>query len=397
MGRGFLEGIRVIECTSVWAGPWAGCLLADMGAEVIKVESKKALDTNRVGLSPEYDNNGFNCYNRGGIKSVTINMKTPEGQQMIKDLVKDADIFLENNAPTVMPKYGLDYAALSEVNPGIIYASLSGLGHSGPNSSYVAYASALGAVGGLNGVFGYNDGEPMYGAIYVADPLTSSYSIAGVLAALIRREKTGKGEYIDMSGVEGVAAAIPETTIDYSMNNVVRGPMGNRDEMMAPYGVYQCKGDDRWIAIEVTNDDEWKSMVEVMGSPEWAKDEKWDAQESRWKNQDELNKLIGEWTKDHKAYDLMHKLQKAGVAAGPSLDMEELIEDEHCKERKIFVTHEHPVSGPVISMRAPWTSSMAQENGPAPLLGQHNDYVFKDLLHMTDSQIAELTEKQVIF
>jgi benzylsuccinate CoA-transferase BbsF subunit len=172
--------------------------------------------------------------------------------------------------------------------------------------------------------------------------------------------------------------------------------MGNRDAIMAPHGCYPCKGDDKWVAIAVGTDKEWKALCKVMGNPEWSKDEKFDDQYKRNQNQDELNTLLGTWTKDFTHYEVMHMLQKAGVAAGASLNTKEMYDDPHVNARGALIEQPHPQGGRNLVWRTAWKSALTKKNPPAPLLGQHNSYVFKDLLGMSDSEIARLTDKKVI-
>jgi benzylsuccinate CoA-transferase BbsF subunit len=173
--------------------------------------------------------------------------------------------------------------------------------------------------------------------------------------------------------------------------------MGNRDVIMAPHGCYPCKGEDKWVVIAVSNDEEWKSLCRVMGNPAWSKDEKFSDQYNRWKNQDELNTFVAGWTKKFTHYEVMHKLQKVRVAAGASLNIEEVINDPHSKERGVFVEQNHPVAGKTIVYRSPWTSALTATEAPAPCLGEHNDYVFKELLNMSDEDVAKLVNDKVIY
>jgi crotonobetainyl-CoA:carnitine CoA-transferase CaiB-like acyl-CoA transferase len=181
------------------------------------------------------------------------------------------------------------------------------------------------------------------------------------------------------------------------MNGRTVPRMGNRDEIMAPHGCYPCKGHDKWVAIAVGTDEKWKALCGVMGNPDWAKDEKFSDQYARWQNQDELNKLIAGWTKDFTHYEVMQKLQKAGVAAGPSFNIEELVNDPPVKNRGIFIEQNHRVAGKTIVYRSPWKSALTAKNPPAPCLGENNDYVFKELLGINDKEIADLIETKVIY
>ena len=407
MGTPFLKGIRVIALTWVWAGPWMGAVLADMGAEVIKIETNQRLDHQRItrildvpgqgsDQKPDINRGLFNVTNRG-VKSCTINLKQPEGVEIFKKLVKISDIVITNLSPRVMPGWGLDYAALKEIKPDIILVTLPAFGSTGPDKDYVSYASTIEAAGGLSASFGYPGEEPVLSGTYPGDPIGSMYGVFSVLAALNYRDMTGNGQYVDVAQSEGVASLIPEVTMEYVMNDRIRPRLGNHDEIMAPHSCYPCKGEDKWVAIAVSDNKEWKAFCKVMGDPPWSKDEKFSDQFSRWQNQDELNKLIAAWTKDFTHYELMHKLQKVGVSAGASLNIEEVINDPHVKDRGVFVEQNHPVAGKTIVYRSPWTSALTATLSPAPCLGEHNEYVFKNLLGMSDKDIRQLVDKKVIY
>ena len=396
-----LKGIRITALTWVWAGPWMGAVLADMGAEVIKVESRQRLDSQRfIKVTNDFVENlnmsQFNFTNRG-VKSCTINLKQPEGIEMFKKLVKISDAVITNLAPRVLPGWGLDYDELKKIKPDIIMVTLPAFGSIGPDKDYVSYASTIEAVGGLNVSFGYPGEPPVLSGTYPADPIGSMYGVVGFLAALNYRNQTGKGQHVDVAQSEGVTSLIPEVIMEYVMNGRIRPRMGNRDEIMAPHNCYPCKGEDKWVAIAVGTDEEWQAMCKVMGNPEWSKDEKFSDQISRWQNQDELNKLVAGWTKDFTHYEVMRKLQKVGVAAGPSLSIEELIEDPHVRKRGIIFKQNHPAAGKINVYRSPWKAALTAENPPSPLLGEHNDYVFKTLLGMSDGEIAKLTDERVIY
>lgn len=396
-----LKGIRVVSLTWVWAGPWMGAMLADMGAEVIKVETRQRLDAQRVVKltkdSVEDLNMGqFNFTNRG-VKSCTINMKEPEGIETFKKLLKVSDALITNFAPRVLPGWGLDYEEVKKIKPDIIMVTLPAFGSIGPDKDYVSYASTIEAVGGLNISFGYPGEPPVLSGTYPADPIGGVYGVAAFMAALIYRNQTGQGQLVDVAQSEGVTSLIPEVIMEQVMNGRTRPRMGNRDDIMAPHGCYRCKGEDQWVAIAVGTDDEWRAMCKVMGNPAWCKDDKFVDQFSRWQNQDELNRLVAEWTKNYTHYEAQNMLQKAGVAAGSSLDIEELVNDPHVVKRGAIIQQNHKVAWEINVYRSPWKSALTAQNPPAPLLGEHNDYVFKELLGMTDSEIARLTEKRVIY
>jgi benzylsuccinate CoA-transferase BbsF subunit len=399
MSNSLLQGVRIIALTQVWAGGWMGGVLADMGAEVIKIESNKKIDILRRTKEAKGDVNrgpNFNGYNRG-VKSCTLNLKTPEGIEIFKKLLIISDVVIENLSPKGMPGFGLDYAALKKMKPDIIMVSVPGLGSTGPDKNYISYAATVQAIGGFGASFGYPGEEPATPSIFMADPVGGMYGALAVCSAVYFHHKTGRGQHVDLAQSEAITTLIPEVIIEYVMNDRIRPRMGNRDEIMAPHGVYPCEGEDKWVAIAVSNDVEWEALCRVMGNPDWCKDEKFFDQFNRWQNQDELNKLVANWTKDFTPYEIMHKLQKAGVAAGASLSTKETFNDPHIKKRRAFIEKDHSVVGKTVTWRSPWTSALTATNPPAPLFGEHNDYVFKTLLEMSDDEISKLTEDKVIY
>ncbi len=406
MGTSFLKDIRITALTWMWAGPWMGAVLADMGAEVIKIETIQRLDHQRVAKlwhdpdgvnqKPDFNRGLFNITNRG-VKSCTLNLRQPKGVEIFKNLVKISDAVITNLAPRVMPGWGLDYAALKEVKPDIVFVTLPAFGSTGPDRDYVSYASTIEAAGGLSVSFGYPGEGPVLSGTYPGDPIGSMYGAVSLLAALDYHYKTGKGQHVDVAQSEGVTTLIPEVIMEYVMNGRIRPRMGNRDEIMAPHGCYPCKGEDKWVAIAIGTGEEWDAMCRVMGNPEWCKDKRFSDQFNRWQNQDELNKLIAGWTKNFTHYEVMHKLQDAGIAAGASLNIEEVINDPHVKKRGVFIEQNHPVAGKTIVYRAPWTSALTSTEAPAPILGEHNDYVYKKLLGMSDKEVAQLIDEKIIY
>ena len=373
-----------------------GGVLADMGAEVIKIESNKKLDVLRRTREGLNQGQFFSCYNRG-VKSCTLNLKRPEAVKIFKELVKISDVVIENLSPMGMPSFGLDYSALKEVKSDIIMVSVPGFGSTGPDKNYISYAATVQAIGGLAASFGYPGGEPATPSIFLADSVGGMYGALSVCSAIFYHHKTGKGQHVELAQNEAIITLLPEIILEYEMNGRIRPRLGNRDEIMAPHGCYPCKGGDKWVAIAISSDEEWKALCRVMGNPDWSNNEKFSDQYNRWQNQDELNKLIGGWTKDFAHYEVMHKLQKVGVAAGASLSTEEIFNDPHVKERGALVELNHPKVGKTITWRSPWTSALTASNLPSPCLGEHNNYVFKTLLRMSDSEIVKLTNEEVIF
>ena len=377
-------------------------LLAEFGAEVIKIETRKRPDEQRVqhgaGASSDYESSSnFFEINLNKL-SVSLDLSTAKGSELARRLVSVSDIVLENMRPGVMDKLGLGYKDLVKVKPDIIMLSLSGYGGTGPYSRYTAYAPCFSCFGGQAHLTGYADAEP--------NTLTSSCdSRAGtagafaILMALNLREQTGKGQYIDLSSSEQLNAQVGDQMMDYSMNQRSPSRDGNRDAIMAPHNCYRCKGNDRWISIAVANDEEWAGLAKAMGNPDWAMDPAFATAYSRWQNQTRLDQLIQEWTIDFGHYALMERLQKHGVAAMPSFKAKDLFSDPHIVARGGVIEIEHPVLGTRKTIAPPWKMSETQPEitRAAPLLGEHNTYVFQDLLGLSQQELDQLIQEQIVY
>ena len=404
MNDGPLRGVRITEFTSAWAGPYATCLLAFLGAEVIKVESRKRIDHSRftsfttgaVFSGPD-ESPVFNSLNLNKL-SVCLNLTQPKAVEIAKQLVKKSDVAVENMRPGVIARLGLDYEALREVKPDIVYLSSSTCGQTGPQREYVGYAPNFAGAAGLSFVTGYEDWPPsvLAGAIDLRSATTAAFAI---LAALIYRQRTGEGQYIDLSSQEAIAMLNTSALMDYLMNQKVQTRKGNRDDRMAPHNCYRCRGADNWISIAVANDQEWEALCSAMGKPELAHDERFSKADMRWRNQDDLDRIISAWVINQDHYEVMHDLQKAGVAAAPSLSNKALFQDPHVKERGTFVQVDHPVLQKDWVISPPWrlSETPARIRRHAPLLGEHNHLVFEQLLGMSPDHIEKLEEEQVIY
>jgi benzylsuccinate CoA-transferase BbsF subunit len=404
MNDGPLKGIRLTEFTTAWAGPYATCLLGFLGAEIIKVESLAKPDHSRIrsfSTARQFqgiDQSGvFNNLNLNKL-SVSLNLKKTRAVEIAKRLVKVSDVVVENMRPGVMHRLGLGYEVLSQLKPDLICLSSSSCGQVGPEREYVGYAPTFAAMGGLSFITGYEDCPPsdFMGAIDLRSATTSAVAI---LAALCQHQRTGKGQYIDMASQESIAVLIGEVLLDYGMNKNIQTRHGNKDQEMAPHNCYPCGGEDCWITIAVATDEEWQGLCKVMGHPNLAQDRRFFTIEKRRNNLEALDRIIADWTRDKDCYDLMEKLQKAGVAAAPSLSSKGLFKDPHLKEREVFRRVDHPVIGKDWIIAPPWrlSATPAQIHRHAPLFGEHNEYVFGQLLGMPQEEIRELEEEQVIY
>lgn len=398
-----LEGIRVLDFTAVWAGPHVGQWLAVMGADVIKIESRLRPDEIRLYRDMETTGHSigseFAEFNFGK-KGCTLNMRQPKARDIVRELAKISDVVIENFGGPVMDRWGLGYAELKRLNPEIIMYSSSGFGRTGPYKDFPAYAGIVEGFAGLCSLNGYVGSDPLPMASFgYTDMASAQHGTFAILAALYHRSNTGQGQYIDLSMTEVVSSLLFEQMIDCVMNDRVQGPRGNRDEAMAPHGCYRCAGDDEWVAIAVSTDEEWRALCDAIGNPEWTNADRFRDGLSRWRNQEELDRLIQEWTSQRSHYEATEILQKAGVMAAPTLNMQEVAEDRHLLEREFHFDVDQPGLGTWRLTALPWRLSDVPPGNyeHAPELGEHNDYVFRVLLKMSPEEIATLEEEQVIF
>ncbi len=402
MEKKALSGVRVADFGWVLAEPYGSMLLAHMGAEVIKIESRAKVDEQRVqgggtvSKDPEASSNFFEI-NMNKL-SVTLNLKSAKGIELAKRIVSISDVATENMRPGVMNRLGLGYEDLRQVKPDIIMLSLSGYGGTGPLSKYAAYAPCFSCFSGQAFLTGYADGVPNT-LTSDCDARAGTMGAFAILMALLIRDKTGQGQHIDLSSSEALNMQIGDQMMEYSMNGRNPKRCGNRDAIMAPHNTYRCKGDDAWISIAVGNDAEWNALCRVMGDPEWTKDEAFSSQYGRWQNQDKLDKHITEWTMNYDYNELMADLQNAGVAAIPSFKAEDLFTNPHLLERGAITKVHHPVLGDRRVITPPWkfSETPATISRVAPLLGEHNEYVFGELLGMSTSEMKQLMDDKIIF
>ena len=403
---GILGHIRVIDLTTAWAGPFATMMLADLGAEVIKVESIQRLDTWRtyMAIRPAEDawwERGalYNAVNRNKY-SVTLDLTRPLGVWFFKQLVKIGDMLVENYTPRVMSNFGIDYPVLKEINPSLIMISMPGWGMTGPWRDYVGFGATVEQSAGVSQLLGYRDGGPMPlgGAMAIGDPIGGLNAAFALLMALQHRRMTGRGQYIDLSQNEALSCFVGDAIMDYTLNRRVQGRRGNRHPFMVPHGCYRCQGEDEWAVIAISSDEEWERFISALGNPPWTREARFDDSLSRWRNQDELDKLVEEWTIRHGHYQVMTLLQGAGIAAAPVVSPPELLGDTHLKERGFFesITHApvgtHPYPGMLFKM----SKTPGRVHLPPPTLGQHNEQVLAELLGMSQEEIARLAEEKII-
>ena len=426
-----LEGVRIVAIPVVFAGPFATMLLADLGAEVILVESIQRFPTITRGYMPRppqelVPTTGATFGGTGGIQtyvdhwagdrpwdrfvmfhalgrnklSCCVDLDRPEGIEVFKRLIKVSDVFFESNAAATMEKLNLTYDVLREVKEDLIYLSMPALGNSGPYKYCSLFGAQLQALAGHTWLTRYPDEDytTTQSLLFHADACSGASAAFAVLCALYHRNRTGKGQFIDLAQIETMIPHLGEAYLDYTMNGRIQEPMGNRHPTMAPHGVYRCRGEDRWMVISVSNDDEWKGLCRALGDPPWATDERFATAIERLKNQDELDSCIESWTCLHDNYEAMYLLQHEGVPAGPVIDQRDAYHDAQLHSRGFFEPVAHREAGTHLypGMLFKMNKTPLSIRKPPPCLGEHNDYVFKDVMGRSDEEIATLQEQQVI-
>jgi benzylsuccinate CoA-transferase BbsF subunit len=341
----------------------------------------------------------FHLMNRGK-RGITVDFTKPEGAALIREIVKVSDFVADNFTPGVLDRYGLGYELLSASKPDIIVVSLCIAGHTGPRKGTRGYAPIMTALGGVDSLVGYHD-EPKPCAMRFAygDHTAALHGAFVMLAALVHRNQTGEGQYIDISGWEATTSLLGEPLMDYIMNGRIQRPRGNRDPIMAPHGFYPCKGEDKWVSIAVKTEEEWHNFCQALGNPTWTEDGRFGTSHNRLLNQDELNELVGKWTINYSPYQATDILQKSGVAAAPYMTSKEQYDDPHFRDRGIFLEVKHSKSGAETFYGIPWklSETPGEIRSSGPTLGQDNEYVFKELLGMSTDEFDRLAGEMVIF
>ena len=401
---GPLTGYRVLDFGWVLAGALPGMVLADMGAEVLKVESRKRMDYMRlgrpiVGDEPDPEQHPlFHNVNRGKL-SIALNTSKPEAIALIKKLVAHCDIVIENFSPGVMDRLGIGYGVLSDINPEIVMASISSNGQTGPLRDLRAYAPSIGALAGLDSTMGYEGERPLGLKHAYADIAGALHSVFAIVSALHQKEHTWLCQYIDVSMLRATVATMGAGLMEYEMTGRVLAPKGNYDPVMAPYGNYPCQGDDAWVSIAVRTEEEWQGLKTAMGSPPWCEEEQFASRYSRQGNRRDLDENLSAWTRDRTAGDITELLQSHGVAAIPVMGAEDRLFNPHFQERGLYSDIDHPSLGtePIYNIMWNLDRTPPSIRRHAPLLGEHNQQIFGDLLGIDKEEITRLEEQEVLW
>ncbi len=397
--RPALAGVRILDFSSLLAGPISPLFLGMLGAEVIKVESRVRLEGMRRPPYAYDDPEQSPVYNSLNLNKlcVQLNLKEPAALELALRLVSVSDAVVENMRPGVIDRMGLGYDRLRQANPTIVMISGSSAGRHGPESSYPGYANVFNSLSGLGHLTGYPDAPPseLRDSIDARVGATSAFA---VLTGLFHRRRTGEGGFIDLSASEALAMFGGEALMEYAMNGRVQHRRGNREPGMAPHGCYRCQGDDTWVTIAVENDTEWRALCRAVGREDWASDPRFADRLLRCRNQDALDEFLEGWTAKHTPEEAVRILQDAGVAAAPSMSSQDLAEDPHLRYRGVWQEIEHPVLGAQTVQAAPWKLSETPPTirSAGPLIGQHNHHVFVELLGAPPEDVARWQEAGVI-
>jgi benzylsuccinate CoA-transferase BbsF subunit len=376
-----LAGIRVVDFGHVWAGPYCAATLADMGAEVIKVESEKRLDVHR-NQGPYPDNlpginrsGVFNAQNRNK-KSVNLNLTDVDDLAIAKRLVAESDVVVENFSPRVMKKLGLDYASLCAVKPDIIMASLSAFGQEGPQSQYVGYGPSLDAWSGLCSLNRYPNDVPLALGGMFPDTTSALYACFAILIALRERDEKGLGCHIDLSELETAVLLLADLLVRFPGESIPQDWVGNADPYSVPLGAYPCAGEDQWIIVAVEDEEAWAGLCAVLARPEWVDDAEFATSALRKRRLELIEDALSSWTRSRSADAAFKELQAHGVPAGRALNVAELLEDEQLRAREFFRNVKHPEMGEQTIYAPIWRfDGVSGDVRPAPLLGQDTESV----------------------
>ena len=415
-----LEGVRILDITVAYAGPYATMLLGDWGAEVIRIESTKHFAANTRGQvarpSPQmlsvrqsgwatYPDStpgqrpwnrfgGFHASSRNKL-SMTVDMTRPEGQEVLERLVRVSDGFIENNAPAAMDRQGITWERLSAINPRLILVRMPAFGLSGPYRNLRAYGGQMQAIAGLHLIRAYPDLD--LSSAPMGLPADYLGGICGAIAFVMGyryRQRTGKGIQVEASSTENVATMLGEFVLDYSMNGRVAEPQANDDPSMAPHNAYPCRGNDRWITIACRNDRDWQALCRVVGDETLAQDERFSDALSRWKNRRDLDRLMARWTVTQDPIELAKRLQEVGVPSGAVMDEEDIFADPQLQARGFWQGLDDPEAGTHRYVTHPWKASNTPNplRRHPPLLGQDNEYIYKTLLGFSDQEYKRFEE-----
>ncbi len=397
--------IRALDLSMGWAGPLVGELLAEMGAEVIKVEDTRHFDWWRGSLAmapPEMQPieraSVFNTVNRGKL-GLTLDLSDPRGVALLKRMVANADVLVENFSPGVMRRLGLEYQTLAAINPRLVMLSMPAFGSEGPDADSRAYGMTVEAMAGITSLSGYPEGgQPYMLSNALGDPVGGLNGTLAVMAALFDRERTGHGQLVELAQVEGLIPFAAASLVESQLTGRQPQPLGNRNREYSPHGIYRCVGDNSWIALGIDRDERWPAFLRVLGLEHLGRDPRFADMVSRKRNEDALDAEISGATTRFDAADLGAKLQAAGIAAGLVASAPDVLGDAQLASREFFVAIDRAVVGTYLYPGAGMRMAMTplRPNRPAPLLGEHNRRVLGEIIGLSLDELDELERAGLI-
>lgn len=392
-----LQDLKVIDFGWAIAAPTLCWFLATHGATVIRVESSKRPDVYRISApykdkKPGLNRAGFFAYPNVNKYSISLDLSLARAVEIAKMLVAWADVVVDNFRVGPMEKWGLGYEDLTKIKPEIIMLRTTNQGLTGPYNKQAGWGWQLAGLSGISHLSGWPDREPLSFGVPYTDVIAPRFGVVALMAALVHRKKTGKGQLIDLSQLETSIQFIAPAMLDYFVNKREGKRTGNSCLFAAPHGVYRCKGDDRWCAISVFTEEEWQHFCQALENPSWASDGKFRLLQDRKNNEEELNALIQEWTAKKTPEEVMSIMQEAGVPAGVVKNGKDTFEDPQLNYRNYFWEIEHPEMGPFSHLGSPFNlgATPAKPRMPAPCLGEHNEFVCTKILGMSDEEFIEL-------
>lgn len=399
-----LEGIRILDLTRIYAGPYCAMLFADVGAEVIKIEppggeiirDNPPLVREAEGGPHDRSRSGYFLTLNRNKYGITLNLKHPRGVGIFKELVKIGDIVLENYAPGVMKRLGIDYPVLREINPRIIMCSISGFGQWGPYSERIAFDVLSQAMGGLISITGYPDGPPTRVGTSLGDVNASVHAAFAIMTALWHREKSGEGQYIDVSMQEAMVSILEGAIVRWTIGKELLTPLGSHNPHDAPMGAYKCK--DGYIIIATVGDEHWHRLCRAIGRPEWASNPAYRTKQQRWEKKFILAEEIEKWAANYTVKEAGEILDGERVANSPILNIQQVVDDPHLNARGYFVEVEHPIIGkakiPGIPFKLSETPGKVER--PSPLVGEHNELILGKYLGISSAEVKQLNAEGVL-
>ena len=391
-----LQGIRVADFGQIIAAPFTSQMLGWLGAEVVLIETESRMTTR---VWPPFADGEFGIDRSGGFNlvnsnklSCTLDLRHPEALELARDIIRISDVVVENYSTGAMERMGLGYDAVKKLRPDIVYMSLGAFGRSGPFKDLTGFHSVINLFSGLAAVTGHPGSHPRIMGGLIPDAYSGCYCVLAVLEALYHRSRTGEGQFIEASMTEALTGLIPEAVMEYSLTGKEQERVGNRDGRKAPHNMFHCLGDEKWVAISVETDAQFRALSRAAGHGEWADDARFVTAPARLENQDALEPLLQQWTAEREVAEVVALLQAAGVPSAPVSDTAEVLTDPHLVERGFVAWLDHPVVGVRPIPTLPWAADgrRVSDLRPAPRFGEHNPWVLKELLQVSDEEYERL-------